>query len=1077
MKFLVSLLLSLFLSCNFSKKLNKDFYFSAIDSQITNINFSNDLSYMEGLNIIDYLYYYNGGGVAIGDINNDGWEDIYFTANQKTDKLYLNKGNFIFEDITEKANILPLKNWSTGVSMADVNNDGFLDIYVCVVGNYKKLKGKNLLYINKGDGTFIESAQKYGLAFSGFSTQASFFDYDRDGDLDMYLLNHSVHSINSYGKSSKRLERDSLAGDRLYENKLNEKEKSFVDVSAAARIYNSSLGYGLGLKTVDINNDGWVDIYVGNDFHENDYIYINQGDKTFIERGQTKMGHTSRFTMGIDIADLNNDFFSDIFTLDMMPYSASTYLKSSGEDTDKIMEIKKQFGYGNQMAYNNFQINDQKGNFSEIGVLTNTYATDWSWSVLLEDFDNNTYQDIFITNGIYKSPNNLDYINFISNIPFQKYRQKKKKEVAQKIIKNIPTKKIENILFLNQGNLYFKRQTEEVGLKPTYSNGAATADLDNDGDLDIVINNINQKATLLKNEQKKTKSFINLELKGNDSYPVVFNTKIFVYARNKKLYRELAPVKGFQSSSSQKVHLGLGTIKKIDSVKIIWGDGKKQQIKNPTINNTIYIKRQEKIKSYNYPIKKASLITPFPFKHKENYYFDYERETLIPEKLSKEGPAVAEADFNNDGYTDVFIGGARYQNPVLLFQDKNGNFQKQQVDFFIQDSYYEDIDAATFDFENDGDIDIYVVRGGGDLAEGHAHFENRLYLNDGKGNFEIYDKRLPITNAGSVAIEDFDNDGYQDVFIGGRSVPGAYGLTPYSYLLKNQKGKGFQTFFKQRLGMITDSQWADINNDNFLDLIVVGDWMNVTIFLNQKGKNFQNATEKYNLQNTSGMWNAIEVVDINEDGLKDILVGNAGLNIKWKASIKKPITLYIDDIDKNEQLDPIIFHYFFDKNIPFATRDQIAQQIPLIKKRFNNYEEFSKVNNFFKLTGKKEKDILAKKKIMELRSMLFLQTEKGFQKEALPMQAQWSSIQDFYIQQKQEIKNIFYIGNFLDYTTLLGISDANAGGVITYKNKQLENQKLLPLLPYKSYRKIIKIGQNRFLIATNNDSFFFLEKN
>ncbi|NNE77362.1 MAG: CRTAC1 family protein, partial [Pricia sp.] len=631
-------------------------YFHAIPSDSSGIHFANELQYQDDLNIIEYLYYYNGGGVAIGDINNDGLEDIYLTANQTSDRLYLNLGGLKFKDITKEAGIKLDSSWSTGVTMEDINNDGLLDIYVSKVGKYKSLKAHNQLYINQGNNSFRESALTYGLDFSGLSTQAAFLDYDNDGDMDMYLMNHSVHTPRSYGSTDVRKRKDSLSGDRFYENQLDKGVAKFADVTEKSGIYNSALGYGLALTTTDINGDGYVDIYVGNDFHENDYLYINQGDKTFKESISDYLNHTTRFTMGVDVADIDNDLFPDIFSLDMMPFDAEIFLKSAGEDSDKINEIKKNFGFEDQYARNALQLNQGGAYFADVALMTETHATDWSWSVLLQDYDNDGLNDIFITNGIYKRPNDLDYIKYISTIDFAKYNKTKQNEIEKQLIEQMPTVNIPNVVFQNKGNLTFERFSQQSGFNPSYSNGAAYSDLDNDGDLDLVVNNINQEASIMENKTAKTedKNFVSFVLKGNDSLKNPNGAKVYLYAGGEQFFKELTTVKGFQSTSTRKLHFGLGKQKKIDSVKIVWLDGKVQIEKDMAINNQHTLARQNGLATVDKkPNREANSYEFFPFTHIENTFLDYERETLMPEKLSAEGPAIVTADFNGDGLEDI----------------------------------------------------------------------------------------------------------------------------------------------------------------------------------------------------------------------------------------------------------------------------------------------------------------------------------------------------------------------------------------------------------------------------------------
>jgi hypothetical protein len=1056
-------------------------YFHDVPADSSGIQFSNDLLHMDELNIIEYLYYYNGGGVALGDINNDGLDDIYLTANQATDRLYLNLGDLKFKDITETAGLHMDTTWSTGVTMEDVNNDGLLDIYVSKVGDFKNLKSHNLLYINKGNSRFEEASNTYGLDFSGLSTQAAFFDYDKDGDMDMYLMNHSLHTPRSYGKISLRADKDSIAGDRFFENKWNEGKVMFEDVTEQAGIYSSALGYGLALAISDVNQDGWLDIYVGNDFHENDYLYLNQGPSletgvvTFKESGAEFMHHTSRFTMGVDIADLNNDLLPDIFSLDMMPFDAEIFLKSAGEDSDNINQIKKGFGFGEQYARNTFQLNTGEGFFKDVALMTDTYATDWSWSTLIQDYDNDGQNDIFITNGIYKRPNDLDYINYLSNINFAQYEKEKQNDIEKKLIDQMRTVNISNIVLRNQGDFSFERSSIASGLQPSYSNGAAYADLDNDGDLDLVVNNINQKVSLLENRSNDGKSmnYIALNLQGNEDHNITHGAKVTVFSGDKSWLRELSVVKGFQSSSTHRLHFGLGDNTSIDSLKIDWLDGKTQLEKGLSVNQQHLIKRKPNLpKTQNNPLIDAAEYNYFKFTHLENTYNDYERETLMPERLSSEGPALVKADFNGDGLADLFIGGARYQSPSLFFGKANGEFEEDKTSILRKDIAYEDVDATAFDIENDGDLDLYIMSGGNELTEGHPNLEDRIYINDGKGVFERLDIPLIKTNGGSISAADFDGNGYDDLFIGNRSMPGGYGLSPFSYILRNDGTGKFAVQQQERVGMVTDSEWVDVNADDLLDLVIVGDWMPITVLINQGDATFLNETKLFGLEHTSGMWNTLEATDLDGNGEIDLLVGNAGENFKIKASTERPMKLYIDDFDDNGQPDPIIFYDFFGQYVPFASKDKIMGQLPELKKKFLSYTAFSKIKNITDLTGKKEADILEVRSVKELRSMAYMNIGPNTQAKPLPKEAQMSSIADFEILGNG---TILYVGNYLDYTTELGQSTANSGASLQVKdNGDITAGKTLPLPRALNTRHITSLGNNRFLVVANDNRSYVI---
>jgi len=999
------------------------------NSTDTNLTFSNDLNPDTTNNILEYLYYYNGGGVAIGDINNDGLEDVLLTANEAADKLFLNQGDFKFEDITQKSGLTAMSNWSTGVSMDDVNGDGLLDIYICKVAPLSAESTHNLLYINNGDATFTESAQKYGLAFSGYATQAAFFDYDLDGDLDVYLLNHSIHSIRSYGKISKRKEKAELSGDRLFENKLNEVDGRFVDVTESAGIYSSALGYGLAIITNDLNNDGLPDIYVGNDFHENDYIYLNNGDKTFKESMASMLNHATKFTMGVDVADMNNDGLMDIFTTDM---------------------------FEDQYARNHFQLQQPGQTFSDIALMTNTYATDWSWSVLLQDFDNNGLADIFISNGIVKRPNDLDYINFVNQIGHKANKKLNAAELDQ-FLDKMPAQKLQNLLFLQEEELEFASLTASQIGTPTFSNGAAYADLDKDGDLDLVINNINQSVSLWENTNTTANNFIAFQLK--DKPKTSKGAIIEVFSEGKSQRKYYTTTRGYQASSSHFVHFGLGKGTTVDSVNIIWPDQTKQTVLNLPINQYHAI---EKAATVAYvipqPAKNKATLAEFPLKHLENKFEDYNADKLIPELLSREGPAVVYADFNQDGKEDLFIGGARYQKPSLMIQKD------------------EDVAAAAIDFDKDGDLDLYVVSGGNDEKELNKDLEDRLYLNDGNGNMKRTPISLPHTNGSTIAVGDFDKDGFDDLFIGARSMPSFYGLSPYSFILRNKGGFGVEIAKKQRFGMVTHSQWADIDNDNDLDLVFCGDWLNISILENQGDGELVYQANKIGLGETAGLWNTFYLKDLNADGWLDIIAGNTGTNFKWKASTEKPVKLYMVDLDKNGKPDPIIFHYYFSKYKPFASLDKLIAQAPAIRKQFVNYTAFSEVQDIADFTQITSEDIIETKFLMELRSMIYLSENGKYKGIPLPKAAQMSTIQGLTMDEKG---SLIFVGNHHDYLTELGKSMGNSGGILSdfeVESGHFKNYESLNLPTNLNTRGITPIGKNRYFISCNNEVQYILNR-
>lgn len=1070
---LLSLILSVLISCQSSQEIiDPAIPFVELEEEKTGIDFTNQLTYKPYMNIIEYLYYYNGGGVAVGDINNDGLEDLYFSANQLPDRLYLNLGNMKFVDISKQAGLSQLPTWSNGVSMEDINNDGYLDIYVSKVplkGLFQNKQQTNLLYLNNGDETFTEVAADYGVDFSGFSTQAAFLDYDQDGDLDMYLLNHAVHSVRSYGTTKKRSEKDSISGDRFYKNLLVEGENRFEDVTDEVGIYNSPLGYGLAITTTDINNDGWMDLYIGNDFHENDYLYINNQDGTFKESFTQYFKHSTRFTMGVDVADLNNDGELDIFATDMMPFDATIALKSGGEDANKVTKIKADFGFEPQYSRNHLFLKKPYGDYAELAVFSQTHATDWSWSILMQDFDNDGNNDLYVSNGIVKRPNDLDYINYLSSSNYGNFVATKQNEMKEELINQMPTLEIPNLLFKNEGNLKFSALEKAKVSKPSYTNGSAYSDLDNDGDLDLVLNNLNAPASILENKIADSLKSLSIQLKA----AVTTGARVKVYQQNQVQVKEAVSTRGFQSASTKRIHFGLGN-QAVDSIEVRWPNNKTQTLSGP-FSSQISIEQSDIVIGIQRPKKQLDYsLSVLPFKHEEDIYLDYEREQLIPEKLSAEGPSSLTEDFNGDGIIDLYIGGARYRDARVYLGNKQGGYDLVSIKDFRIDQKFEDVDAVAADIDNDGDLDLYVVSGGNDFMQQDDYLMDRIYLNDGKGVFNRMKVFLPQTNGSSVAAHDFNQDGYIDFFVGGRSIPGGYGLSPVSFIIKNNGDGTMEPFWHGQLGMVTDALWHNVDNDPELELVAVGDWMAPVILDLREDKKF-NVGQLAGAENLFGFWKTISRADLNGDQQEDLILGNIGQNTKLFASEQTPIFLYLDDFDENEQLDPIIFYNFFGRYRPLNTKNDLQTQMPMIKKRFPNYEKFSQVETIKALTGFAEKDILEIKKVNTTASLALMKKDGKFIVEKLPQEAQYSNIRDFYWDHdKQEL---FYVGNAQEFVTEIGNTAANPGGVISVESNetfQLKHKAFLPLPIRFNMRGIMTLGKDSFLLLTNNDYVYLL---
>ncbi len=1022
-------------SCNEQEKP----LFTRLASTETQICFSNDLTESEDLNIVQYLYAHNGGGVAIGDINNDDLPDIYLTANQLPNKMFLNKGDFIFEDITEIAGVAGPsgpKSWSTGVTMADVNGDGHLDIYLSVVGEYKQLQGHNQLFINNGDLTFTEASQDFGLDVVGFCQQGFFFDYDLDGDLDLYQLKHAVHKPEVYAEASARKIRDSLSGDLLLKNENNR----FIDVSEVSGIYGGSAGYGLAAGVADIDNNGCPDIYVSNDFHENDFLYLNNCDGTFSERGAESMGHTSRFSMGNDIADINNDGLLDIFTADMKPFDETIRKKSAGEATSDIYDFRLRFGYQDQYTRNMLQLNrgqlfGHSVQFSEIGQQVDIQATDWSWAPLLVDLDNDGLKDIFITNGIRHRPNDLDYINFAYN---EHAKSLSNLELADKM----PNGAVHNFAYKNNDGLEFDDVSEKWGLDLNgYSMGSSYADLDHDGDLDLVVNNLNGEAAVYRNNSRELYStnYLRIKLIGPDKNRWGIGTKVRVVTTDTDQTLEVNPTRGWLSSVDFPLHFGLGENERIISVNVTWPDGKSQVLKDIAINTTMTLHHEKSLQRLDghkeIPMVFSKIdLGDVDFVHHENEFNDFQSERLLLRKLSTEGPKIAVGDINGDGLDDFYIGGAALQAGALFIQTSKsvGSFEKLGTKLFLKDSGFEDTDAVFFDLDDDGDQDLYVVSGGGESGSA-IRLTDRIYLNDGNGNFEdLNTETKVISNGATVIAKDFDGDGRIDIFVGARSVVGSYGISPKSTILWNHgNGKMLPDSKVDSLldlGMVTDAVFLDVSQE----LFIVGEWMPITI-IGFKGRDLS----LREIADSSGWWNTIHADDMDGDGDQDLMVGNQGTNSGFKPSPGRPLGLYVKDFDGNGSIDPIFTYWKHGKEWTYHDLDELKGQMVSIRKRFRNYRDFATKTADQVVTASMRKNMRYKK--AEILESVYIENkgEGRFLMKTLPKEAQWSSIYGFETADfnGDYLIDMVTVGNFYAHPPSIGRADASYGNFLKGNGK------------------------------------------
>ena len=1066
-------LLFLLIGCNH----NEGEVFEKHNPAKTGITFSNDLKESNELNILDYLYFYNGGGVAIGDINSDGLPDIFFSGNQVSNKLYLNKGNFVFEDVTEKAGVAGKSSWNTGAVMGDVNDDGLLDIYVCAVVGLNGFNGHNELFINQGDGTFTEESTKYGLDFESYSSSAAFLDYDLDGDLDMYLLNHAVHTQESFGKVDIRYQRTYETGDKLLRNDGG----TFTDVSEQAGIYGGLNGYGLGIAVSDFNQDGYPDMYVGNDFHEDDYYYLNNGDGTFTESLKEYFGHTSRFSMGSDVADLNHDGFPDLLSLDMLADDEKVLKASEGDDNIQIQKLRiETYGYHYQFTRNMLYINQPDGKFMETALQSGVAATDWSWSALFGDYDQDGEQDLFVSNGIPKRPNDLDYINFVSN---ENIRNKISNTnlVDQEALELMPSGNVGNRVFKGNSNLDFQDKSQTWIPKDTTVSGAtAYADLDNDGDLDIVTNNLNTTPTILENTTDANGNYLKLRFEKLDKNTFGIGTKVFTYVKGKKQYKELYAAKGFQSSSEPMLHFGFGKEKLLDSIKIIWPNATFQVITNVETNQSLTIS-PSKTQAFNYLslhkrekqyFEKIDGNLGINFLHKEDSYTDFNRQKLIPYQISDRGPAVAVGDMNNDGREDIFFGGSKFK-PSQIFIQNDSLFNRSTFQNIENDSIKEDVVAVLADFDSVKGKDLILGSGGADfynqmnpLTDSYYTFQDSIYATH---QFpEQYD------NAAVILPFDYDNDGDLDLFIGNQSVSADFGKLPNSYLLKNTEGNFSEVSPNpfEALGMVTDAILDDFDGDGDNDLIVVGEWMSPKFFKNNDGDfSLYNIMEGDDL---NGLWQSIIGFDIDGDGDKDYLLGNWGANSKFVASKENPMKMFYGDFDNNGATETIVTVEKNGEYFPIDGLNELSSQMVSLRKKFTSYTSFA---------GKPITEIfdpkdLTKAKVLTV-SMLksgYLRNDKGtFSFIPFNFELQVAPLMDFlaYDFDNDGEEEVLVGGNYFGVKPYQGRLDSFPGALIENENNiKLGNSIGLDFM-FKSLRhiNIIQVNKQPYLLATfNNDN-------